>query len=175
MNMKLRHLSSAVIALALGGVALNSQAANLATAQFNVKITINDACVMATPGDVDFGSVVANAAPATNPKSTALSIKCSKGTSYKIGLQSSNNSSDSTGAGLLKPASGSDAITYQLYQDSAASTTKWGNTLGTNTLAGSGSGVTGTANAPNVYVKLTGSTDVAVGAYSDIVTVNVTL
>jgi spore coat protein U-like protein len=69
----------------------------------------------------------------------------------------------------MKLASGSALVPYELYQV-AGGTTFWGNTPGTDTVAGTG---TGSAVPLSVHGKLT-STNFPAGTYEDTVTATVT-
>ena len=67
-------------------------------------------------------------------------------------------------------ANGAQTITYGLYQDAARSN-PWGNTIGTNTAAGTG---TGSNQALTVYGRVGAQTTPSRGTYSDSVVVTVT-
>ena len=161
----------AVAALAFVGVA----AAATATSSFNVKLTVTSNCLIkAAPVDVDLGSVAAGAA--VSPGSTNIVVNCSKGTPFNVGLKPSNN--DVSGAGVMAGPAPATPIPYQLHQTTAAGAI-WGNTAGTNTMAGTGAGM-GSISAQQVsftaYATVaTAATDaVTLGAYTDLVTVTVT-
>jgi spore coat protein U-like protein len=62
-----------------------------------------------------------------------------------------------------------NTLTYSLYQDSGHATV-WGNTIGTNTVTGTGTGI---AQTLTVYGQIPATQYAAPGAYTD--TVNVTL
>jgi spore coat protein U-like protein len=67
-------------------------------------------------------------------------------------------------------ATNTDFVNYSLFRD-AARTSNWGNTVGTDTLAGSASGSTDTLTVyGRIPVQATGSA----GAYTDTVNVTVT-
>lgn len=66
-------------------------------------------------------------------------------------------------------SSGSNLLSYALYQDSAH-TTNWGNTPATDTAAATAP--VGT-NALTVYGRITAGQNVPIGSYSDTITVNV--
>lgn len=162
--------------LAIGSLAAVS--ANAATTgSFNVKIKIISTCnVNADVGaqDINFGNVVAGTPEATVgavTNTTALSVQCSTGTPYIVTLSPSSNNTDGTGT-MAGPGT---AIGYKLTSN-AAGTTAWGNTgvVGAvgNSVSSTGTGVT-SLNSHPVYATLTSSTDVAIGDYSDLVTVAV--
>lgn len=138
------------------------------TSTFQVQITITKTCTMTSGSAVSFGNVVANVVPA---KATAnLSVTCSKGTPFTIGLQPSNG--NQSGAGSMSgTGSNPDKVAYQLYTDASGSTV-WGSntTTGPNLLAGSGQGA---PQAVPVYAGIT-NTNVMPDNYSDTVTVTFT-
>jgi spore coat protein U-like protein len=67
-------------------------------------------------------------------------------------------------------ANGAQTITYGLYQDSARSNA-WGDTIGTNTESGTG---TGSNQALTVYGRVGAQITSSPGSYSDAVVVTVT-
>lgn len=104
--------------------------------------------------------------------STTLSVTCTSGTAYYIGLAPSNGST--AGAGVLSGSVGnSDKPPYQLRSTSGTSGTIWDNTA-TTTSVGNGVSGTGNGSAQNhtVYVTLP-SANYRPDSYSDTVTVNV--
>jgi len=66
-------------------------------------------------------------------------------------------------------ASGTNVLNYQLYSDSARSTI-WGNTVGTDTVTGSG---TGLALDHTVYGSIPAAQVVPAGSYQDTITVTI--
>jgi spore coat protein U-like protein len=69
---------------------------------------------------------------------------------------------------MTGPASA--VLGYALFSD-ASRTVNWGQTIGTDTVTGTGNG---TAQALNVYGQATAGQFVAPGAYSDTITATVT-
>ena len=65
---------------------------------------------------------------------------------------------------------GSATVTYSLYSDSGR-TTVWGNTVGTNTVAGVGNGA---SQSYTVYGRVPAQTTPAAATYTDTITVTVT-
>jgi spore coat protein U-like protein len=97
-----------------------------------------------------------------------VSLTCTNGAPYTVSLGGGN--SGATNPTLRKLASGANQTTYGLYRD-AARTQPWGSTSGTNTQAGTGSGL---AQNYTVYGRVPVQTTPAPGAYSDSVVVTVT-
>lgn len=144
--------------------------ADTATSSFNVKIAIQNTCAFSTtaPADIDFGSVVSSATVPVG--STSLTLTCTNGAPYDIGLAPTNTGGDADGNGKMD-GPGSNTIAYTLWQDSGATTTPWGNTISSNTLHGTGDG---TAHTIPVYAKVGAISTAPAGNYSDKVTVTVT-
>ena len=99
--------------------------------------------------------------------SSTLSVTCTSGASYQVGLN--GGLAGAVDPTLRKMTSGGNQLTYGLYQD-ASRATAWGETLGTNTVAGTG---TGAAQSLTVYGRVPAQTTPAVGAYSDTIIVTV--
>ncbi|KQR78651.1 spore coat protein U [Burkholderia sp. Leaf177] len=118
-----------------------------ATATFTVSLTLQANCtIAATPLNFGTNGVLA----AAINQQTTLAVTCTNTTPYNVGLDGGNVSGSTVAARLLAgTATGNTATTvgFQLYQD-AGRTTLWGNTQGTNTVAGTG---TGAAQSISVY------------------------
>lgn len=118
-----------------------------ATAQFNVTLTIQANCtVSANPLAFGTTGVLASAIN----QQTTLSITCTNSTPYNVGLDAGGVSGSTVAARLMAgTASGNTSTTlgFQLFQDSGH-TTVWGNTQGTDTVGGTG---TGSAQTLSVY------------------------
>lgn len=127
--------------------------------------TINANCnVSAT--NVNFGSVGVLAA---NVDSTgSVTVRCTDTTPYNIGLSAGAGSGATVAS--RKMTSGIKTVTYSLYSDSGR-TSVWGNTIGTDTNAGTG---TGLDQAYTVYARAPAQTTPAPGAYTDTIVVTVT-
>jgi spore coat protein U-like protein len=106
-------------------------------------------------------------ATAINQTST-LQIQCTNTTPYNIGL----NAGTATGATVTsrKMTSGSNTISYSLFSNPGM-TTNWGETVGTDTVASTGTGAT---QSFTVYGQVPAQSTPAPGSYSDTVTVTVT-
>ncbi len=100
--------------------------------------------------------------------SGTLTTTCTSTTPYNIGLNAG------TGAGatvaIRKMTGGANTINYSLYTDSAR-TTVWGNTVGTNTVAGTGSGL---AQNSTVFGRVPVQTTPAPAVYSDTIVATIT-
>jgi spore coat protein U-like protein len=151
-----------VVSLFLAGVAH----AGTATGTLGVSLSISATCAVGTSTPVAFGSqgLLNSALTATG----ALSVQCTNTTPYNVGLDPGGAS----GATVTTRAmtSGSNTVSYALYRDSGH-TQNWGQTVGTDTLAGTGSGA---AQSINVYGQVPAQNSSAPGSYGDIVNVTVT-
>ena len=137
------------------------------TGNFQVKITIQNACAITSLNDLDFGTQ--NVLTSAVTGSTTLSVHCSNTTPYNIGLDTG------TGAGATLAARkmtgpGAATITYSLYQNSGF-TLLWGDVIGANTVAGTGTG--GDQNY-TVYGQVPAQSTPAPGLYTDTILVTVT-
>jgi spore coat protein U-like protein len=100
---------------------------------------------------------------------TTVRATCSTGTPYTIGLSAGT----STGAvvtarKMTGPAS--ELLAYSLSQD-AAHTVNWGDTIGTDTVAGTGTGV---AQPLTVFGRITAGQFLGPGAFTDSIVVTLT-
>ncbi|MGE5469555.1 MAG: spore coat U domain-containing protein [Bacteroidota bacterium] len=99
--------------------------------------------------------------------STTVTVTCALSSVYSVGLDQGTG----TGASVAvrKMSKSGALLNYSLYQD-ATRLVVWGNTPGTDTLAGVG---TGLAIPLLVYGRIPASQNVAPGAYADTITVSV--
>lgn len=169
---------SILTATLLAAASLTANAApNPATADFKVKLTVNSICTVKTgTADILLGNVDAGtAALAANIKTgnTVLTVNCSKGTAYNIGLKSATLGATDTGTGSMKGpgAAGTETVGYKLTKD-AAGLSAWGN-AGMDRVSGTGA-LYATNIVNTVYATVTTSADVAPGDYTDTVNVQVT-
>lgn len=134
---------------------------------FTVNGSVPNSCTL-TPKPVPnlaFGNVPGPIASNVD-QTTSIGLVCSGRTAWQIGLDNGLYASGTTrrmrnGAGQF--------VVYELYRNSPRSL-RWGNTLGSDTLAGTG---TGAAQSLSVYGRV-GVQAPAIGSYSDTITVTVT-
>lgn len=151
-----------------GGFATISSANAADSGSFNVSMTVDSNCIVtATPGDqdVNFGTVEAIATATTQSSSAPIQVACSDTTPYQLALTPSNAST--TGTGIMTDTVSGNTIDYQLSATPAGSA--WGNTDGSNTQTGTGTGITLTEDF-TVYATAA-NTDVIPGVYTDLVNV----
>lgn len=132
---------------------------------FTVSANVASHCRIDAATDLDFGAQASNFA-ANLDQTSALGVTCTNGTAWQIGLDNGQHALGTT----RRMISGSDAVTYELYRDIARSL-RWGNTLNSDTLAGTGSGLS--QNIP-VYGRVPPQPALPAGTYLDKITVTVT-
>ena len=140
-------------------------AAGTATTTMPVSMTITAGCTV-TATSVAFGtqSTLDAAMPATG----TLGVTCTNTTPYTVSLDAgAGTSATTTLRTMVGPAAAT--LTYGLYRD-AAFTLNFGNTIGTDTAAGTGSGV---SQPITVFGRVPAQASPAPGSYAD--TVNVTI
>ncbi|MBV9016942.1 MAG: spore coat U domain-containing protein [Alphaproteobacteria bacterium] len=156
----------ALLVFSAGLLASSSGFAGTTTTTLSVTLTINAGCtVSSSPVAFPAQSVLASAVSQTG----SLTVTCTNTTPYNVGLDKGSG----TGATItnrLMTGPSSATVTYGLFQDSGHST-NWGNTVGTDTVAGTGNG---SAQTLTVYGHIAPQTTPQPGAYADTVNVTVT-
>lgn len=151
--------------LSLGSAVMEAEAATT-TQTFTVQLTITASCSITSASTLDFGSqgLLNSVIDATS----TIQVQCTTSTPYNIGLDAGAGS----GATVTtrKMTNGGSTVNYSLYSDTGR-TTVWGNTIGSNTVTGTGSG---SAQSFTVYGRVPVQATPASGAYTDTVTVTVT-
>jgi spore coat protein U-like protein len=167
MNTKYRRRSVAALAtLALNASAGSVSAATTSTT-FQVTATVASACTVSA-NNLAFGTYVQTAGVNTDA-TTTVTVNCSLSTGYNIGLDEGTGTGATVSDRIMSDGS-SNELNYTLYSN-ALRTTLWGNTVGSDTVSGTGLGV-----AHTVYGRVfSDQSDTApVGSYSDTITVTVT-
>lgn len=134
-----------------------------ATAQFSVTATIVKDCTVSAT-NLAFG----NYTGAVNISTSTVSVKCTSGTTYTVGLSAGM----ATGATVTtrQMQNGSALLKYGLFSNSGH-TTNWGNSSATNWVSGTGNG----ASQPiTVFGQIPATQYVKPGSYADTITVSVT-
>jgi spore coat protein U-like protein len=139
--------------------------AQTATTTFKVTAKVQAVCEV-TATDLAFGTYTSNTGTPLQG-TTLLRATCTPNSTYNIGL----NEGTSPGATVnaRKMVSGAQALNYQLYSDTSR-TTIWGNTTGTDTVTGVG---TGLAVDHTVFGAVPAAQVVPAGDYQDTITVRV--
>lgn len=157
---------SAAALLALGMI--GPVPAHAATEQttFTVSATVVAACAVSA-SNLSFGNY--NPTLGTpNDNQTSLLVTCTNGAGYNVGLDVGAGSGATTAE--RKMTHSSNTLLYTLYRDSNR-TLVWGDSVGSNTLASTG---TGAQQTVNVYGRIAAAQAAPAGAYSDTITVTVT-
>ncbi len=134
-----------------------------ATTSFTVTATISNSCTISA-GNLSFGTYTGTVLNGTS----MIVVSCSKNAPYYVGL----NAGTATGATVTtrKLTSGTHTLNYALYSNSGHST-NWGNTVGTDTVTGTGSGT----NQPlTVFGQIPANQSLIPGTYSDTITATIT-
>lgn len=133
--------------------------------QLSISATVAKACTVSA-SSLNFGNYMGSPLNSV----AAITATCTNGTAYQIGLDAGTAPGATvTHRSMIGPSS--VLLNYNLYSDSSRSV-NWGNTLGTDTVGGTGSG---NAQALTVYGQIpSGQTTVVAGNYSDTVTVTLT-
>jgi spore coat protein U-like protein len=147
-------------------MALTPQISEAATAttSFTVTATVAATCIVAA-SNLAFGSVTGVQATANS----VVTVTCTNGTGYNIGL-SAGSATGATVSNRSMTGPGAATLKYGLFQD-AAFGTNWGNTAGTDTVTGVGTGI---GQPITVFGKVPTGQFPTAGAYSDTITVTVT-
>jgi spore coat protein U-like protein len=120
----------------ISGAAVYSNGSKTST--FDVTLKIIADCTIASTA-LDFGQSQGVLATAVNVNTT-LNITCTNTTPYNIGLNAGTGTGSTTAARLMSgTGANTSTVAFNLYQ--AAGTTNWGNTQGTDTKSGVGTGV----------------------------------
>ena len=127
--------------------------------------TVNATCNVSA-ANINFGS--AGVLSANINSTGTVTPQCTNSTPYNIGL----NAGTATGATVTtrKMTNGAATVAYRLYSNSGR-TTNWGNTVGTDTVGGAG---TGNNQSYTVYGRVPAQTTPAPAAYTDTIVVTVT-
>jgi spore coat protein U domain-containing protein, fimbrial subunit CupE1/2/3/6 len=144
----------------------SSAKAATATSSFSVTMTINASCTVVSAAALNFGSQ--GVLTAAVNQTTTLQVQCTNTTPYNIGLNAGTGSGATVTTRYM--TAGPATVAYSLYSDTNH-TVVWGNTVGTNTVAGTGNGA---AQAYTVYGQVPAQTTPAPGTYTDTITVTVT-
>jgi spore coat protein U-like protein len=137
-----------------------------ATGSFTAQITITAECKVQSANTLDFGSH--GILDANVDATSTFTVQCTNGTTYNVGLNAGATAGGTTTTRLM--ANGAATVSYKMYSD-AGRTTNWGNTVGTDTVSGSGNGAVQTLT---IYGRVPIQTTPAPNSYTDTVTITVT-
>ncbi len=149
------------VALALA-VLPSAAAGSVQTASMSITLSNPGICTI-TASTLNFPVYTGVLSRAT----TTIAVSCSTSIAYTIAL--SPGLAPNATVSTRQMTAGSNVVNYALFSDSAYSQ-NWGQTVGTDTVAGTG---TGTAASATVYGQIAAGQYVAPGTYSDTVTATV--
>jgi spore coat protein U-like protein len=160
---KLVLVAVGLLGLLAPGNLLSPAIAATATTTFTVTATVQATCLISATS-LAFGTYTGTQVDATS----TITVTCTNTTPWNIGL----NAGTAPGATVTtrQMLNGAATLNYALFRD-AARTLNWGNTVGTDTLAGTGTGV---AQPETVFGRVAGSQFPAPGGYADTITATVT-
>ena len=157
------HVLAGSVALLVFGLSSGPASAATATTTFTVSATVQATCSISA-ANLAFGTYTGALINAT----AALTVNCTNTTPYNIGL-SAGTTTGATVTTRKMAGPGANTIGYGLYRD-AAHATNWGNTVGTDTLPGTGTGV---AQSVTIFGQMAAGQLSSPGAYSDTITATI--
>lgn len=137
------------------------------TTTFDVTATVEDACTVSAD-NLEFGSYDPFSATPRD-HTTTITVRCTLGATYDIKLDKGTHGTSVTERRMQHETEMDTHLNYGLYPN-AAREQNWGETIGTDTESGVG---TGDYVAHTVHGRIPAEQDVPAGNYTD--TINVTL
>lgn len=156
--------TAALLAAATLGLHFSTAEAATATTTFQVTSNVQGTCLISA-SSLAFGTYTGTQSDATS----TISITCTNTTAYNVGLDV-GTAIGATVSTRKMTGPGGAVLEYALYSDSGHST-NWGNTIGTDTVSGTG---TGSAQTLIVYGRVPASQYVTPGSYVDTITATIT-
>lgn len=167
--MKLRNTvksAATVLGVLVLGLATSANAATAVTTTFTVSAQVNAICTISA-GNLNFGTYTG----VVNNNTSTITVQCSNTTPYNVGLSAgSAPGATVTTRQMMVNGAGAGVLSYSLFSDTNRSK-NWGQTIGTDTVTGTG---TGAAQTLTVYGQIPAGTIPAPNAYSDTVTATIT-
>ncbi|SAK75240.1 secreted pili protein involved in motility and biofilm formation [Caballeronia catudaia] len=153
-------MSAAALSVAPGAFAGSK------TATFQVSLTVEADCsISANP--LNFGST--GVIDSNLDQTTSVSVTCTKNTPYTVALDAGSATGSTIADRELANAGGTAQVKYNLYRD-AGHTQVWGQTTGTDVVAGTGNG---SAQPITVYGRVPVQSMPAADTYTSTVTATV--
>ncbi len=145
-------------------ITARASSASTVTTTFTITAIVQASCTVSSES-LSFGTY----ANVQKDGIAAITVTCTNTTAYNLGL-SIGNGSGATIATRRMTGPSSTVLNYQMFQDSGR-TTNWGNTIGSSTKTGTGTGV---AQRLSIYARIPGGQNVRPGAYADTIIATVT-
>jgi spore coat protein U-like protein len=151
-----------------GCVALGAPAsAQTATGNLNVSVTIASGCTVAG-GTIAFGAQTS--LQTAIDQTGTVNVTCTNTTPYTVALTAGANGASVTTRRMRGGSTNTEFVNYALFTN-AGRTTNWGQTIGTDTVAGTGNG---SAQPLTIFGRVPAQAIGSPGSYTDTVTVTVT-
>src|ERR1700720_2423192 len=164
-SMRMRYFQATAL-MAFCSFAWSGAEAATVTGTFNVQVTIAATCALNNASNLNFGTQGVLAANVD--QTSTITVTCTNTTPYNIGLDQGVNGGSVTTRQMK--AAGPALINYSLFSD-AGRTVNWGQTIGTDTVAATG---TGSAQPFTVFGRIPPQPSPLPAVYNDTITVTVT-
>lgn len=130
-----------------------------------IHANVPSGCRITAVSELNFGTL-ASSLSSPHDQTASVTLQCPSGTAWQIGMDAGQHHS---GTRRMRNASG-NYVSYGLFRN-AARTQAWGDSLGVNTVSGTG---TGAAVPVTVYGRIPAQGSAATGSYQDTVIVTLT-
>jgi spore coat protein U-like protein len=150
--------------LSLGSYPATCGTANNGSFPFTATAAVQPVCTVSA-ANLSFG-IVAGFLTSNRDATSAISLRCTYRAAWQIGLDNGQHAS----ASVRRMSGPGGLITYGLFRDTPGGL-RWGSTLNTDTLTGTG---TGSTQNLTVYGRVSPQTTPAAGTYTDTIVVTVT-
>jgi spore coat protein U-like protein len=161
----LKHVLVVASAMTIAGGA--AFAAPQATTNLNVSANVVASCTISAT-NLAFGNLATSVA-ANVDVAAALTINCPTGQAYAITMGNGSGVGATAAVRKMTRSSGTETVDYAIYRD-AGRTQTWGSTIGTDTVASTGTGANQTIQ---VYGRVPVQSGLTAGAHTDVVVVNI--
>ncbi|WP_439520650.1 Csu type fimbrial protein [Hydrogenophaga sp.] len=149
-----------------GGYPANcSSGSNISLGFSGNHANVPSGCQITAVTDLDFGTL-ASSLTGAHDQAASVTLRCPGGTAWQIGM---DNGQHHAGNRRMRNGAGG-YIGYGIYRD-AARTLAWGNSLGVNTVSGTG---TGSPTPVTIHGRIPAQGGVSSGSYTDTVIVTLT-
>jgi spore coat protein U-like protein len=159
------HLTIKCVAAVIGLLGVTAAFALTGPSTLTSQATPAATCTINSAATLNFGSP--GLLGANVDQTLPIQVTCTKTTPYNIGLDAGTGSGATV---ATRKMTGAATVIYSLYSDSAHSTV-WGNTVGTDTVAATASGL---RQNHTVYGRVPAQGSPPAGTYADMITVTVT-
>ena len=154
------RMSLAILAVTAAALCATRASAASTNGNLTLQATVSDACSV-TDAALTFGAVNPTAGVII-PMTTNISVNCTLGTTFSVGLGDGSNATG--GNRRLRRGATTDYLTYELFRD-LTMTSRFGDTGSSDRVAGLGLGIAATPVI--VYGKIPAGQTATSGSYSD--------